>query len=321
VKKRTSGLEIPDVDEILEIVFEKESQRTAAHPEWPIENKAIFEPFRELCLALGAEDIYAELGKMILSKEDMADVVASQERVKAYIIERLLTQHSVDRGLLRRVYEALAQEDAPSFDFSLSRQMATNLPNRCPVMSFLRLSPFLHPQDRLDLFNRAYVSLVSNFPQSQRHSQMLNRLPLVFSMTVRLPNRRPDKSAVPNFSRQYLSARSVWLILLAFLHPQDTTLPRLSSAAAATFVFPHVQRQSQCAPGSSDGTNSITVRCPKTLPDKSLTLPIAASNNSAPYACPAKLPRRRIQHKGRGYQYSTRARRLGNPYCSTEGAF
>jgi hypothetical protein len=238
-----------------------------------------------------------------------------QERVCPQVSEVSITLVS------RPQSQRQTQKDAPSFDFSLSRQMATNLPNRCPVMSFLRLSPFLHPQDRLDLFNRAYVSLVSNFPQSQRHSQMLNRLPLVFSMTVRLPNRRPDKSAVPNFSRQYLSARSVWLILLAFLHPQDTTLPRLSSAAAATFVFPHVQRQSQCAPGSSDGTNSITVRCPKTLPDKSLTLPIAASNNSAPYACPAKLPRRRIQHKGRGYQYSTRARRLGNPYCSTEGAF
>lgn len=212
------------------------------------------------------------------------------------------------------------QKDAPLFDFSSSRRMAVNLPNRCPATSLLRFTPFLHPQDKLFLFHRTCVSLVSNFPQSQRHNHILNRFPLVFSMTVRLPNRRPAKSDVPNFSRQNLSARSVWLMLLAFLHPHDVTLLRFNRAAAVTFVFPHVQRQSQCAPCSCDATNSITVRCPNTLPVKSSILPIALSNNNARHAAHVKLPRPHIRRDGRSYQYSTRACGLGNSHFTIEGA-
>ncbi len=43
----------------------------------------------------------------------------------------------------------------------------------------------------------------------------------------------------------------------------------------------------------------------------------SCSNNNAPHACPVKLPRRHIKHERRSYQYSTRARRLGNHYYTT----
>lgn len=206
-------------------------------------------------------------------------------------------------------------------DASSSRSIATSRPNRCPVKSSLRRTPCLQPQDGLAPA-RLCDGLVTSLPQSQRHNHMSWCLQETRSSTTRLPYRLPTKSVVPNISRRRSMLRSiVERTICDFLHPQDTARPFLSSFAATVFSVPQVQRQSQKAPLMVVCENDNTVNCPKTLPDKSLTLPIVPSNNSAPYACPAKLPRRRIQHKGRGYQYSTRARRLGNPYCSTEGAF
>jgi len=204
-------------------------------------------------------------------------------------------------------------------DASSSRSIATSRPNRCPVKSSLRRTPCLQPQDGLAPA-RLCDGLVTSLPQSQRHNHMSWCLQETRSSTVRLPNRLPTKSVVPNISRRRSMLRSiVERTICAFLHPQDTARPFLRSFDGTTFSAPQVQRHSQYAPLTVVCENDSTVNCPKTLPVKSLTLPIVLSNNSAPYACPAKLPRRRIQHKGRGYQYSTRARRLGNYKYSIEG--
>mgnify|MGYP006967762373 FL=1 len=195
--------------------------------------------------------------------------------------------------------------------FSIS--MATSLPKRLPVKS-MRLSAaaqILHLSAKspcsLD------VSRENSLPQSHRqnHERMFLR-----PITVSEPNRLPVKSVSPN---------SVTRLLNALAQPHEVVSPLLRLVVNTVVSLPHAQRQSQVVCRPFLPAYSSTVSLPNTMPVRSFSCPprlrfsIAASNNDAPYACPAKLPRRRIQHKGRGYQYSTRARRLGNYKYSIEG--
>ena len=223
-------------------------------------------------------------------------------------------------ALLPQSHWQRQQERPTIFDCASSYSSATSRPKRCPVKSSLRLTPCLQPQDGLAPA-RLFDGLVTNLPQSHRHNHMSWCLQATRSSTVRLPNRLPTKSIVPNISRRRSMLRSiVERTICAFRHPQDTARPFFRSFDGTTFSVPQVQRHSQYAPLVVVCENDSTVNCPKTLPVKSLTLPIAPSNNNAPHACPVKLPRRHIKHERRSYQYSTRAYRLGNYKYSTEGA-
>ena len=217
-----------------------------------------------------------------------------------------------------------------------SKYSAVSLPNFFPVISSLRLIFCLQPQDALGLLSSSPVSLMTVLPQAHRHTHAKAPRSLwVRSMTVRYPNRIPTKSSEPNFACRLSRLCSVNLSNDSRRkHPHDTVFPPSKYVLSANFSFPQAHRHNQTAPRFPLCEYDKTVSLPNTLPVKSIILlrpvpivgvptgiPIAPSNNNAPHACPAKLPRRRIQHKGRGYQYSTRARRLGNPYCSTEGAF
>ena len=203
--------------------------------------------------------------------------------------------------------------------FSSSISIATSRPKRCPVKSSLRRTPCLQPQDGL-AFARLLDDLVTTLPQSQRHNHMLWCLQETRSSTVRLPNRLPTKSIVPNISRRRSMLRSiVERTICAFLHPQDTARPFFRSFDGTTFSVPQVQRHNQYAPLVVVCENDSTVNCPKTLPVKSLTLPIAPPNNNAASASHVMLSRQHVMHRRRGYQYNTCAYRLDNSYSITEG--
>ena len=138
-----------------------------------------------------------------------------------------------------------------------------------------------------------------SFPQSQRHDQYNPNLGCLWSKrkTSNLPNRCPA-------------------IMLHLPQPQLVDVPLMTLYRLTSFSLPQSQRQRQCMESVSRNTSQLPKRIPEILAGYFLVF-TCTSNNNAPNACPAKLPRRRIQHKGRGYQYSTRARRLGNYKYST----
>lgn len=212
------------------------------------------------------------------------------------------------------------QADRPTrFDSWSSYSSATSRPKRWPVRFFRRFIPCLHPQEGLSVA-KLFEDFVTRLPQSHQHNHILQCLVLTLSSTSKLPKRLPITFSVPSISLRLTMLR--WMVertIAACLHPQDTARPFLSSLPCTTLLAPHVHLHSQNAPAFVVCENFNTVNCPKVLPVMSMTFPIVRPNNNASFACPAKLPRRRIQQKRRSYQYSTRARRLGNSYYTRGG--
>ncbi len=187
-----------------------------------------------------------------------------------------------------------------------STSIAVSLPNFFPV-KFMRLSTALQRLHLgIDGPCKVEVPRDISLPQSHRHIHVLMSLRRI---TVSVPKRMPVRSVVPNSASR---------LPKAWRQPHDAVSPLCKPVENTTVSLPHSHRQRQVVYRPFLPAYSITVSLPNTCPVKSLSWRprflfsiTRASNNNAPFACPAKLPRRRIQQKRRSYQYSTRARRLG----------
>ena len=213
-----------------------------------------------------------------------------------------------------------------------SKYSAVNLPNFFPVISSLRLTFCLQPQDALGLLSSRPVSLMTVLPQAHRHTHAKAPRSLwVRSTTVKNPNCIPTKSSEPNLTCRSLRRFSVNLPNDSRRkHPQDTAFPLSRYALTTSFSFPQAQRHNQTAPRVSLCEYDKTVSLPNTLPAKSMILlrpvpivgvptgiPIVTPNNNAASASHVMLSRQHVMHRRRGYQYNTCVCCLDKSHYST----
>jgi len=106
---RRSGLQLPDIHEVLQLILDKESPRLGKNHTWIEDNPQAFEPLRTLSASLDIEDMYSA-SPNVTTEAELCTGIAKTEQVKHALVNALLEDTSPS-DLKVKVYKALAHTD------------------------------------------------------------------------------------------------------------------------------------------------------------------------------------------------------------------